>query len=571
MVRRSAANKCARNALCCFLLLVLSWAISAAQNQPTGKSKEEEKTPAQNSETGKNEEAADPLGRSTPHGTVFGFLQAAQSSKYREATQYLQLSKNERAGKGDQLAHQLHDLMDSAFVGRVGVISDRPEGSNQSGVPQDHERIGVFRLRGNETNVDLVRVFNLGNGEVWLFSSQTLAAVPDLYGQIEENRLEASLPRFLVVEQFAGIPLWRWIALLLLIPLSILLAWLVVGLVRGGLRFWLRRKAHPIVQDFYGSITAPVRLILTVIFLGIGIALMGFSLLFRAYYWRFAGLILATGVAWMVFRLINRWAERARSMERDSSGYRSVAIVLLGQRIFKVAAVILFVLVGLSILGFDMTTAIAGLGIGSIAIAFAAQKTLENLIGGISILTDEVIRVGDICRLGDKVGTVEDISLRSTRIRTRECTELSVPNGQLANMNVENLSRIDMSLFKTTLALRRETTPEQLRTLVREITLLLSDHAKVNPGFARVWFVGFGESSVDLEIRCQILTGNLEQFFAIREELLLEIMDLVKNMGAEFAIPARAVYTDERQSVDRYTAEAKPSMVYPRRENSRNL
>src|SRR5262249_36511691 len=106
--------------------------------------------------------------------------------------------------------------MDSAFVGRVGVISNSPEGSDQYGIPQDHERIGVFRLHGQETNVDLVRVSNPENGGIWLFSSQTLAAVPDLYGQIEESRFESALPRFLVAEQIFGIPLWRWIAFVLL-------------------------------------------------------------------------------------------------------------------------------------------------------------------------------------------------------------------------------------------------------------------------------------------------------------------------------------------------------------------
>jgi MscS family membrane protein len=570
MVSCSAANKCTKSLLCCFVLLALSWTMAAAQGQPAT-NKEGDKAPAQNApEAGKDaakEAAADPLGRSTPHGTVFSFLQATQSGKYREATEYLQLSKNERARKGDQLAHQLHDLMDSAFVGRVGVISDRPEGSVQYGIPQDHERIGVFRLHGNEINVDLVRVSDPTDGGIWLFSSQTLAAVPDLYSQIEDSKFESALPRFLVAGQIFGIALWRWIAFVLLIPVSLGLAWIVVRLLRAGLRLWLRWKQHSIVQDFYGSITAPLQLILTVIFHGIGVAWLDFSLLFRTYYWRVAGLIVAIGVAWLVFRLINRWAERARSMSRGTSGYRSVAIILLGQRILKVVAVIVFVLVMLSILGFDMTTAIAGLGIGSLAIAFAAQKTLENLIGGISILSDQVIRVGDVCRLGEKVGTVEDISLRSTRIRTRECTELSVPNGQLANMNVENLSRIDRSLFKTTLALRRETTSEQLRALLKELPLMLCSHEKVDPDFARVRFAGFGESSLDIEIRCHITTGNLEEFLAIREELLLQIMDLVTKAGVEFAMPARAIYTDQDQSLDRQQIAPvnKPSTIYRRR------
>lgn len=566
MVRRLAANKCARKLFGCLVLLVLLWTIASGQGQPAihnpaANNKEDKKS------SGQSSPEDDSLGRSTPHGTVFGFLQATQSGKYREAAQYLQLSKNERTGKGDQLAHQLHDLMDSAFVGRVGVISDRPEGSEQYGVPQDHERIGVFRLHGNETNVDLVRVSDTADGGIWLFSSQTLAAVPALYDQIEESQLESSLPRFLVAEQIFGTPLWRWIAFILLIPVALGLAWAVVGLFRAGLRLWLRWKPHPMIRDFYDAIAEPARLILTVVFHGIGIALLDFSLLFRTYYWRVAGLVVSTGVAWLLFRLINRWAERARSMARGTSGYRSVAIVLLGQRIFKVVAIIVFMLVALSILGFDMTTAIAGLGIGSLAIAFAAQKTLENLIGGISILSDQVIRVGDLCRLGDKVGIVEDISLRSTRIRTRECTELSVPNGQLANMNVENLSRIDTSLFKTTLALRRETSSEQLRSLIQQITALMSSHPKVDPDFAHVRFVGFGESSLDIEIRCHITTGNLEKFLTVREELLLQIMDLVTKAGVEFAIPARAVYADQEQSLDSQHAAVvnKPTAVYRRR------
>src|SRR4029077_17543280 len=131
--------------------------------------------------------------------------------------------------------------------------------------------------------------------------------------------------------------------------------------------------------------------------------------------------------------------------------------MLLGERILKAVIFIIAVFVILNSLGFNMTTALAGLGIGGIAVAFAAQKTLENLFGGITILGDEVIHVGDICRFGDREGTVEDSSMRSTRIRTPERTEVFVPNGSLATMNVENLSRRDKMLFRTNLGLRVET------------------------------------------------------------------------------------------------------------------
>src|SRR5579862_3442217 len=153
--------------------------------------------------------------------------------------------------------------------------------------------------------------------------------------------------------------------------------------------------------------------------------------------------------------------------------------MLLGQRLLSAFLVVVGALAILAIIGFDLTTVLAGLGIGGIAIAFAAQKTLENLFGGISVLADEVIRVGDYCRFGDRTGTVEDISLRSTRVRTDARTELSIPNGALATMNIENFARRDKILFNPVLAIRYETTPDQLRFLLAEVRRLLYAHPKV--------------------------------------------------------------------------------------------
>ncbi|HEY6307838.1 MAG TPA: mechanosensitive ion channel domain-containing protein [Candidatus Angelobacter sp.] len=548
-----------KNSVRFFVVLVWLSLVTAARAQTAAHQAEK---PGQQSEPHAAEatEANDPLGRSTPHGTVFGFLQAAQSGKYREAAQYLQLSKRERATRGERIARQLHALMDNAFVGRVGAISNHREGSVQAGIAQDHERIGVFEVNGSETNVDLVHVSDPEGGEIWLFSSQILVAVPGLFGQIEENQAESRLPRFLVTTEVFSTPLWRLAAFLLLIVVSFGLAWAVVRLLRAGLRVWLRRRPHPVLEDIRDSFGAPAILIFATIFQQIGVRFLGAPLLIRAYSQRVAGLILVAGIAWLVVRVINRWGERARIKSLAGSGYRSGSIILLGQRIFNALVVIVAGLIMLSILGFDITTAVAGLGIGSIAIAFAAQKTLENLLGGISILGDQVIRVGETCRIGDKIGTVEDISLRSTRIRTLERTELSVPNGQLANMNVENLSRSNTSLFRTNIGLRHETSPDQLRSLLKEIPDLLRRHPKVDPEITRVRFIGFGESSLDVQIHCLILTGSLKEFLAIREELLLQIMDLAARAGVGFATPARILYMAQDQELDQQRTATVPSI-----------
>jgi MscS family membrane protein len=528
-----------------FLSIILFTIVAAARGQSITDEIERARSHHAHQANENTEEPSDPLGRSTPHGTVFGFLQATQNGHYRDAAQYLQLSRNERAFRGERLARQLHELMDDTFVGRVGAISDEKTGSAQVDIPKDHERIGVFRIDGNETNVDLVRVDDPSSGEIWLFSSQVVNSVPDLYDQIEGNQMESRLPGFLVTRRFLSTPLWRLIAFLLLIPVSIMLAWLSVKLARGGLHIWLRWRHQPELDNI-PSLVKPAVILLAVGFHQLGVYFLDIPLLVRVYYQRLCGLIIVAGFAWLIFQLINRWAERARVKALAGSGYRNGSIILLGQRILNVLVIVVAILIMLTILGFDTTTAVAGLGIGSIAIAFAAQKTLENLLGGISILGDQVIRVGENCRIGGREGTVEDISLRSTRIRTLERTELSVPNGELANMNVENISRRDKSLFQEKIGLRRETPPDLLRSLLEQMRALLEHDASVDRQGARVRFIGFGESSLDIEIHCFILTSTLSEFLAIRENLLLQIMDIVSKAGAGLAFPTRTLLLTQK-------------------------
>ena len=541
------------------LVLVLFSSVLASPQQPQHAEKTEAQKPSHNQAD--STEPEDPLGRSTPHGTVFGFLQAAQSGKNKEASQYLQLSGQERATHGERIAQELHALMDKAFVGRVGAISHHREGSVQPGVPQDHERIGSFKINGRETDVDLVRVTDTSGVEIWLFSSQVLAAVPQLFSEIEGSEVQSRLPAFLVTTEVFSTPLWHLIALLLLIPVSFGLAWCIVRLLHAIQRMWLRWRHHPVVDDIRKSFAGPTTLILTVVFNQIGVYFLGTPLLIREYYRRITGLVLVVGVTWLVVRVINRWGERARLRSLAGSGYRSGSMILLGQRIFNAVVIIVAGLIMLSMLGVDITAAVAGLGIGSIAIAFAAQKTLENLLGGISILGDQVIRVGETCRVGDNIGTVEDISLRSTRIRTLAGTQLSVPNGELANMNVENISRRERSLFEETIGLRSETTPDQLRLLLSETRALLLRHPNVDPDVARVHLVGFGESSLDLGVHCLILTRKLDEFLAIREDLLLQIMELVAGAGIELATPARLLHITQEKKPDHQRAASAPDVL----------
>jgi MscS family membrane protein len=233
--------------------------------------------------------------------------------------------------------------------------------------------------------------------------------------------------------------------------------------------------------------------------------------------------------------------------------------MLLGERMVKALVVVMALFSILSVLGFNMSTALAGVGIGTLAVGFGAQQTIANLFGGVSVLGDEVIHVGDVCKFGDRTGTVEDIGLRSTRVRTEERTLLAIPNGTVATINVENLSRRDKMLFKTVLGLHLETSPEHLRYVLSEIRGVLTSHPKIETTTARVRLTELASNSINVELVCYVLTRDFDEFAAAREDLLLGIMNFVEDSGTSLAMPTQTLYLrgDPRPGTDKIKAALK--------------
>jgi MscS family membrane protein len=192
-------------------------------------------------------------------------------------------------------------------------------------------------------------------------------------------------------------------------------------------------------------------------------------------------------------------------------------------------------------MGFELTAVIAGLGIGGIAFAFAAQKTIENLFGTVMVVADEAIQVGDLCQTGNIEGRVESIGLRSTWIRTLDRALVSVPNGQLAATSIGNLARRDKFLFCHKIRLGYETTAGQLRQVLAEIRKMMLEHAKVDPATVRIRLIRFGDDSLELDAFAYVPTRDEGVFLEIQEELLLRIMDIVEASGATLSLPTETV------------------------------
>jgi len=247
----------------------------------------------------------------------------------------------------------------------------------------------------------------------------------------------------------------------------------------------------------------------------------------------------------------------------------NVSLIKITTRIISLVISVWVVLEGADRFGISIVPMLAGLGVGGLAIALAVRPTLENLIGGFILFLDKPVRVGDRCRFGEQLGIVEEIGLRSTRIRKFEDTIVSVPNAQFSQMQLENLSRREKTLFRVTLGLRYETTSEQLRYVLAKLREMLVGHPKVSPERLRVRFRRFGDYSLDLEVFAYVLTNNWHVYWAIREDLNLRIMEIVNQAGTGFAFPSQTAYLSRDQGLDAERVREAEAQVEDWREKGR--
>jgi MscS family membrane protein len=354
---------------------------------------------------------------------------------------------------------------------------------------------------------------------------------------------------------FGGVPLAAWVTLLAVALLAGLAALLSARALRAMVAVTVR-AAGEAPDGVLAKITGPLRLVFAAWLFSAGAHALGLPESMEDAVDVGSMGLTVLGAAWLLARLVDVLGERVSSALVTRGNTAPLAVVPLGRRAVKalIAAVALTAL--LQNLGFDATSLLAGLGIGGLAVALAAQKTVENLFGGVTLITDQPVRVGDFCRFGDAVGTVEDVGLRSTGIRTLERTLLTVPNSQFASAPLENFAPRDRFLLKITLGLRYETTPDQLRHVLIGLKRLLVAHPRVHPDPARARFAGFGAYSLDVEIFAYLLTTDIDEFHAIREDILLRMMDVVAASGTGFAFPSQTLYAAADAGLDAGRAQA---------------
>jgi MscS family membrane protein len=472
-------------------------------------------------------------------------MNAARNARDEVAPQYL--NTRLRGGAAVELARKLFVVLDRRLPARFGELSDQPEGSLPNPLKPDEDVIGTITTADGTLDVVLERVTRGAQAPVWLFSRATLDAIPDVYDGVDLVAVDRFLPTFLTRRRIAGIRLFEWLALVLLLPACYRLTGLVGRLIRPVVVAWRRRRGQA------GEVPAnllpgAIRLLSVAVVIRWLLGVVELPLLERVF-WSGIAKVLAIGGAVWTLLLLNGAAERYIYRRVRSAGHAEVfAMLRLVRRVADGIAIAAGVLVMLNYIGVDPTAALAGLGIGGIAVALAAQKTLENVIGGLSIIFDKAVRVGDFLKLGETVGTVDYIGLRSTRIRTLDRTVVSVPNGQIATVNIETLSTRDKFWFHHVVGLRYETTAAQIRAIVDGIRKHLDAHPIVDRSEPiRVRFFRLGPSSLDVEVFAYVLAGDWDAFLETQQELLLDVVEIVEQAGAAIALPSQTLHLADRR------------------------
>ena len=436
------------------------------------------------------------------------------------------------------------------------------------------------------TEITIARVEEGPQEGEYLFTAATVANVPTYYRQVRElpYRTGASegfyefvhaAPGLLPPKWFdwiRGLPdwtkvifwgqaVWQWIALMLAVALAALLPWLA--------NRWRRYRGGPAIGRTWRRFLVPVTLIFGA--WGVHELVEGpLNLTGKVLQVVLQGteMVMFLGGAWAVVSFSGLVAEIIISSPRISEQGLDANLLRFGFRLVGLVIAVLIIITGLAEVGVPVAPMAAGLGVGGLAVALAAQPTIENLIASLTLYFDKPLKVGDFCRYGDdlssgflRIGTVEEIGLRSTRLRGIDRTVTTIPNADFSKLQLINLTLRDQMLLRTTISLRYETTAEQLRFLLAKLREMLLAHPKITEVPARVRFAGFGDYSLNVDIFAYAATPDWNQFLAIQEDVYLRIIDIVEEAGTGFAFPSQTTYLTEDGGLNASKGEAAETQV----------
>lgn len=488
----------------------------------------------------------------SPRASVKAYLSACKDGNFEAAADYLELPPG---ADGPKLAMRLKAALDRYSWVDLELVSPLSLGNPDDKLPLGVDEIGKIPVgRGKFEAVRIVRR-QKPEGVRWMFSRRTVERVDVWYGNLRDRWFLEHLPPSMLRPGPWDLLMWQWLVL----PLLVAGGWLF-GRVMGRISQFVlkrltRRTAAAWDDELVGRLVRPLRALWALLAVFLAMPFLG---LYEPAEDILSKVVRALGfgvILWGLLRVVDVFAEAAHKrweLAKDMQAMR--ALVLVARSVAKVFLMAGAIVIVLAEFGYPATSLITGLGIGGVVLALAAQKTVENLFGSISIGIDKPLRVGDFVKVDEVLGTVELIGLRSTRIRTLSRTVVTIPNGRMADMRIESYTLRDKIWLSAVIGVEYGTSAAQLKQVLEGIEKVLMDHPKIWSEKVIVRFAEFGSSSLNIQVMAWFMTTEYDEFMVIRQEVLLGFMRVVEEAGTSFAFPTQTVHL-----IPEKNKEAKPS------------
>ena len=477
----------------------------------------------------------DKFRRGQPRSSFKGFLYAVKKQDYATAINYIDyrnLSPDVINIGKEELARQLYIILSRTIWIDIDSISDLPQGNlNQKNVPSYRELFGNIKTKNGSVKLYLQRVPRKEDKvKIWKISNYTVEKIPTLSLEYAYTPLGEWLSKSLPAMSFLGVELWQWLYYLYMVFIFFIIA----KIMTISFSFILKRIKPDVLPETQQFIKKPLTLLLTVILLRFFIPEANSTHQTKAV--AEGATLLTIAWLWLLFHFIDLIKTKlaARFISQD----KPLAVFLLrpAGTVIKSIITIITVLIWFENLGFSATTIIAGIGVGGIAIALAAQKTVENIIGAITLYTSAPVKIGDFCRFGKYLGVVEEIGLRATRIRTLNRTVIYIANAKFIDMEIENFSERERMAFHPKIYLKPTSTSADIDALLNALRKYFSNLETLSPEPQRVHLKACTYKGIELNILLYVKTTNLDVYLNEINQLNLTIISLLEQHNCQLHV-----------------------------------
>ena len=487
--------------------------------------------------------ATDPLGRETPRSAVSNLIEVLGRQDFERAAEYLELPTGRQRVTPAEQARAFQNLLDDGgkldpFAG----LSNDSGGKVDDELPVEQEHIGEIRVQDKAFPILLSRSAE-GDVQVWRISRETMAQVAAATRRNPAPPVAAEEQNQVMV---AGAPLKDWGLLLGLAVMTFGGLWMLSALIVTIMRKLVPDPAASGAYRFFEAALPPLSLLIAVFVFYNWAETLPVSIVARQTLLRYTGIVTVIAVVWFGLRLVDAVAELAIARMQRNGRRQIVSVITLLRRGAKILLLIFSGIAILDTFGIDVTTGIAALGIGGIALALGAQKTVENLVGSVTVIADRPLQVGDFIKVGDVVGTVEDVGIRSTRVRTGERTVVTIPNGDLSARQIENFAKRDRFLFNPVIAINPETPAAKLKEAIAIVQQVLAEEKNMAEGH-RARLGSINDRAFNIEVFSYIDVLEFDTQVIIRESLYLAIYERLEAAGIRLAFQTRTIVFSPEQ------------------------